>query len=203
MRRCFITERQLKYIKENNCYLDKTDNGTDVPTDSNVFNGGEVAAKATDSDEVVTTDKIAHSRVTAYPWHRRGYGLSEDLDNDKAYIGKKSQEYLSQMNGKMANNISKEMQNGGSRLNTTEVRLNRLEKQKKNDPNTFFQNGGERTIKALKSIKDRQRNSAKVLSQTGPRYNTSLSADFNHGFQTPDNKQKGSKPQATYDFNND
>ena len=105
--------------------------------------------------------------------------MNEDLDNEKAYIGKNCQEYLSQMDGKMANNISKEMKKGGSRLNTTEVRLNRLEQQKKNDPATFAQNGGDKTIKALQAIKNRQRNAAKSTNPIAPRYNTSLSADFN------------------------
>lgn len=180
MRYCFITEEQLQYLlNEGDCYLDKTDTGSDAPTDSMKFNGGETVAKNADSDEVITTDKIAHSRVSGHPWLRRNYGMNEDLDNEKAYIGKNSQEYLSQMNGKMANNISKEMKKGGSRLNTTEVRLNRLEQQKKKDPATFAQNGGDKTIKALQAIKNRQRNAAKSTNPTAPRYNTSLSADFN------------------------
>ena len=180
MRYCFITEEQLQYLlNEGDCYLDKTDTGSDVPTDSIKFNGGEILAKNADSDEVITTDKIARSRVSGHPWLRRSYGMNEDLDNEKAYIGKNSQEYLSQMNGKMANNISKEMKKGGSRLNTTEVRLNRLEQQKKKDLTTFAQNGGDKTIKALQAIKNRQRNAAKSTNPIAPRYNTSLAADFN------------------------
>ena len=189
MRYCFITEEQLEYIlKEGDCYLDKTDTGSDAPIDSCKFNGGETTVKKADSDEIITTDKIAHSRVSGHPWLRRSYGLSEDLDNEKAYIGKNSQEYLSQMAGKMANNISKEMQKGGSRLNTTEVRLNRLEQQKKDDPVTFAQNGGEKTIKALKAIKNRQRNAARSTNATAPRYNPSLSADFNNQQTQKNNK---------------
>ena len=35
MRYCFITEEQLEYIlKEGDCYLDKTDTGSDAPIDS-------------------------------------------------------------------------------------------------------------------------------------------------------------------------
>ena len=83
MRYCFITEEQLEYIlKEGDCYLDKTDTGSDAPIDSCKFNGGETTVKKADSDEIITTDKIAHSRVSGHPWLRRSYGLSEDLDDE-------------------------------------------------------------------------------------------------------------------------
>ena len=57
MRYCFITEEQLQYLlNEGDCYLDKTDTGSGVPTDSMKFNSGETVAKNADSDEVITTD---------------------------------------------------------------------------------------------------------------------------------------------------
>lgn len=199
MRYCYITEEQLDFLlREGDCYLDKTDLGTDAPKDSIKYNSSEVAVNPADSDNVLTTDKVANSRVAGHPWLRRTHGMNEELDDEKACIGKNSQEYLSQMNGKMANNISKEVTKGGSRLNTTEVRLNRLKQQKKDDPITFMQNGGEKTIKALQAIKNRQRNAAKSTNPLSPRYNTSLSADFNNGIQSPK-----SNNGVIYDFRED
>ena len=53
--------------------------------------------------------------------------------------------------GKMLKNISNDIQNGGARNNTNQVRLSRLKDQKQNDPAAFARNGGEQTMKALKN----------------------------------------------------
>ena len=57
----------------------------------------------------------------------------------------------SENSGKMLKNISNDIANGGTRNNTNQVRISRLKQQKKDDPAMFARNGGDKTLKALKS----------------------------------------------------
>ncbi len=201
MRHFYLTEKQFDFLmKEGDCYLDTTDDGTNAPIDSIKYNGSEVTASPAYSDNAVTTDKVMHSRVSGHPWLRRSYGMNEELDDEKAFLDKKAQRYLSQMDGKMANNISSEMKKNGSRLNTTEVRLNRLKQQKNNDPLTFAKNGGEATVRALETIKKRQRTAAKKHSGITPRYNASLANTNNI---EAGNFSKENNDGVIYDFRKD
>ena len=166
MRKIFITESQFQNLmKEIDGYLDKNDMGTDVPQDSMGFNGNEITGKDPESNTVPVGDKIAHSRVSGNPLARRSFMAEDNVDNQRAYVGKKAQDMLPNLNGKMAQNIARELNNGGSKNNTTKKRMDRLEQEKKKNPQVFAQNGGDEMIKSLKSLYNMQRNSARTLNK--------------------------------------
>jgi hypothetical protein len=73
-----------------------------------------------------------------------GFGIKYDAEiNSIAKNGK----------GKMASHISSEIESGtrGSRHNTNQVRVSRMETYKDTDPETYAKNGGDEMLKILKS----------------------------------------------------
>lgn len=198
MKNIIITESQLlKLVNEGSCYLDKNDTGTDTPSDSIKFNGGEITGKDPDADVNPIGDKIAKTKVSLNPLARRSFVTENDIDNQTAYIGKKTQQQIQNLSGKMAKNISQRMKGKGQRLNTTEVEISRMEKAKKEDPITFEKNGGDATLKALESAKNRQRNSNKQLTQINKNIN-----QMAQPFANKEGKGHHNKTNIYYDVEN-
>ena len=70
-------------------------------------------------------------------------------------FGKNNDDYINHTananGGKMASNIAGEINSNkkGSRNNTNQVRVSRMEDYKQNDPELFAKNGGEKTLNIL------------------------------------------------------
>lgn len=167
MRKIRITESQLKTILESIGYPLNVDDGNEQPDN---FIGSEVAVDNTDKDapdDVTTTDNVARKRSRKGWFGIYGYKSpmahftireSENLDNrQNSGYGKKSdatiQAVAANGGGKMIQNLNAEVQSNtrGSRNNTNQVRISRMEKQKVEDPATYAKNGGDQTLKILKS----------------------------------------------------
>lgn len=167
MRKIRITESQLKTILESIGYPLNVDDGNEEPEN---FMGSEVAVNNIDPDapdDVTTTDNVAKKRSRKGWFGIYGYKSpmshftvreSENLDNRQSSgYGKKSDAFIQATanngGGKMVNNLNAEVQSDtrGSRNNTNQVRISRMEKAKTDDPATFVKNGGEQTLKILKS----------------------------------------------------
>lgn len=163
MKRIYITESQFRALLESECYLNKDDNGTEMLQGDAMGRTNDVAVDTPDSDNVVTADRVAKGLNHVHPFFRRNnYGIAEeqDLDNQHAMLGKKAQSQIQNCGGgKLANNIVNRMNNdGGQRLNTTEVEISRIE----NKPQKNI--GDKVMLKSLKGLKMRQRNGNKSLA---------------------------------------
>lgn len=183
MKKIHITESQWRAILESEfAYpLDvKSDGGK-----SECFTQGEVAVNNIDQDapnDVTISDTVKRSKegwfgMNRYPAMHR-LPESKELDNIKnSGYGAKNNSYIkntaSSEGGKMVSNISGEINSNkdGSRNNTNQVRIYRMENYKKNDPALFAKNGGEETLRILKTQtnKNAKSNAAKHSSDVKTR----------------------------------
>ena len=181
MRKVIISERQLNNFlgEDYGTYLGDVKDSNGIP--DNAY-GTQVFTDNTDDDavpNVTTGDNISQKRANSnFLFHRGHHGtVCEELDDEKSYLGKKSKAYIQQVaqngGGKMSKNIANKMENGGQRLNTTEVQKSRLKKEKKENPVLFAANGGNNTVKALDSMAKKQRNFGRALSDTEKTTNVS------------------------------
>ena len=167
MRKIRITESQLKTILESIGYPLNVDDANEEPDN---FMGNEVAVNNVDPDapdDVTTTDNVAKKRSRKGWFGIYGYKSpmshftvreSENLDNrQNSGYGQKSDAFIQSTaengGGKMVNNLNAEVKSNkrGSRNNTNQVRIHRMEKAKTEDPVTFAKNGGEKTLNILKT----------------------------------------------------
>lgn len=184
MKKILFTENQLKHILGEDfiSYLPSMVDSSDYPSDSEVANGGEVITKDTDGNETPTLDKISKEKTPNHPFFRRTtYGTycesnnskkkvlterNKELDGKKFHLGKGTQEIIddmasSQSNDKMINNMSNEK---GATINSYYVRLNRLNKMKKEDPERFNKINGKKLINNIKGVINNAKNVANTVS---------------------------------------
>ena len=167
MRKVIFTESQIKNMlgEDIGAYInDETKEGK-IPDNAT---GYEVFTNNTDKDAlnaVTTATNISgkKSRQNRLVARSRYMGESKDYDNDKVDGFGKNQDndiaIMSQNNGgKMIRNINKRINgNGSQRLNTTQVEISRMEKDKKDNPERFQSNGGKRMLNILKSTETKQK----------------------------------------------
>lgn len=167
MRKIRITESQLETILEYEGTYPLNVKGDDGRPDN--FMGNEVAVDNTDDDatnDVTTTDNVSRKRsrrgwfgIFGYRSPNLHFSLreSENLDGrQNSGYGMKNDAFIQNMSnnggGKMVNNLNNEIQSKtrGSKNNTNQKRIERLEDQKTEDPVTFAMNGGNKTLNILK-----------------------------------------------------
>ena len=165
MRRVIFTESQINTIlmSESAYPLDikgddgRPDNFTEYET---VVNNAYVGTGDDVNTDVTTSDQIKRCKKGWFGLHTttNDYRLAEgdELDNAKTSgYGKKNDMFINSVSknlgGKMVSNLNAEINSnkGGSRNNTNQVRVSRMEKQKKEDPVTFQKNGGQKTVAML------------------------------------------------------
>lgn len=163
MRRVIFTESQINEILQAESAYPLDIKGDDGRPDNS--SGYEIAVNNTDRDatnDVTTSDSIKRAKKG---WYLRStlanhFRLAEgdELDNMKTSgYGQKSDAFISNVakngGGKMVSNLNAEIQSDtdSSRNNTNQVRVSRLEAQKKKNPAVFQKNGGEKTLNILKN----------------------------------------------------
>lgn len=169
MRRVIFTETQLNEILQAESAYPLDIKGDDGKPDNS--SGYEVAVNNTTVNDTTPNPKsnvTIGDRIAGRKSRKKKFGLSspsygriaegDALDNMKTSgYGQKSDEFISKVasnnGGKMVSNLNAEIKSNtdASRNNTNQVRVSRMEAQKKNDPVTFQKNGGERTLKILKN----------------------------------------------------
>lgn len=163
MRKVTFTEAQIRKIlgeAADDFMLNLGDEG-EIP--GNAY-GTQVFVNNIDpdaNDDVTTTDNFSRkkSRTNRLFARSRTYeSVNESTfdDNRGLNFGKNEKETIVSQGqsgnaGKMLKNISNDIDNGGTRNNTNQVRIHRLEVQKKEDPVAYANNGGDNTLKALKN----------------------------------------------------
>ena len=166
MRKIRITESQYRLILESEEIGYPLNTKADDGKPDN-FTGYEVASDNTDDDapmDVTDMDNVS-DKTAPNGWFgmRRFssmYRLPEgqELDNKRSSgFGVKYDAQITNQakngGGKMVKNVSAEISSnkGGTRNNTNQVRISRMEDQKVNDPAAYAKNGGDATLKILKS----------------------------------------------------
>lgn len=168
MRKIRITESQWKTIVESELGypLDTTEDNPTPDNAAGVEVSPDIKGKCVPDSVSTTADKYSEKRAkrqwfginTSYG--RGAYRMEEsrELDNvQNSGYGAKSDAQINSIasngGGKMAANISMEVNSNkrGSRNNTNQVRISRMEDAKKNDPATYQKNGGDRMLKILKT----------------------------------------------------
>ena len=164
MRKIRITESQYKRILES----EEVGYPLDVKADDEKpvnFTGYEVVADNPDDDaqnDVTISDTVKRSRrgwfgMNRWPaMHRLPEGRELDNRQNSGFGMKYDAQIAAKANnggGKMIKNVSAEIQSDtrGSRNNTNQVRISRMEKAKVDDPENFAKNGGEEMLNILKS----------------------------------------------------
>lgn len=157
MRKIRITEKQLLHILKETSYPLDLSTSSDMPCNAS---GVEVAVNNMDKDadnDVTITDNPSHKRALSNRLFARSRNICESNfdDNRNQNFGKNEKENIKKVantnGGKMVKNLANDIENGGARNNTNQVRISRLEKQKKKDPVAFNNNGGAKVLNALKS----------------------------------------------------
>lgn len=180
MRKIHITESQWKTILEAESTYPLNVKDDDGCPDN--FTEYEVAVNNTDNDapdSLTIADKISKNRskegwfgMNRYPAMHR-LPESRELDNmQNSGYGMKGDAYINGSaktnGGKMVSNIAGEINSDtrGSRNNTNEVRIKRMEDYKTSNPELFAKNGGEQTLNILKAQTDRQSGTHKEKHST-------------------------------------
>lgn len=178
MRKVIFTEEQIKKIVGEDVadYLNNIDNAGEVP--DNAY-GTEVFVNNVDKDSednVTTTDRVARhknrsnsgGRLFARSRTFESVNESSFDDTRTRNFGKNAKENIlngaGEGAGKMLNNLANDINNGGTRNNTNQVRLSRLRKQAKEDPITFMKNGGKQTLKALEDSVEKEQSKQSTMS---------------------------------------
>ena len=168
MRKIRITESQWKTIVESELGypLDTTEDNPVPDNAAGIEVGSDIKGKYVPDSMPTTADKYSTNR-TKRQWFgintsygRGAYRMEEGKELDNAQnsgYGVKADAQINSIasngGGKMAVNVSAEVNSNtrGSRNNTNQVRISRMEDAKKNDPATYQKNGGDRMLSILKS----------------------------------------------------
>ena len=205
MRKIHITESQWKKIlmAESAYPLDvKNDDGK-----PDNFTEYEIAVNNNDKDasnSVTIADKISKDEtkpgwfgMNRYPAMQR-LPESEELDNVKnSGFGVNNDKVINTAaasnGGKMVSNISNEINSKkkGSRNNTNQVRVSRMETYKKTNPELFVKNGGQETLDILKSQTKKNADSHRAQHATDIR---------TQSIQPGDNVNYGKENNGAYYF---
>lgn len=168
MRKIHITESQWKTILLNEmAYPLDAKNDDGKPAN---FTEYEIAIDNTDTEDdapegnVTIPDTIKRSKggyafgnINSYHSEMHRLPESKELDNVKnSGFGVNNDKYINnsaQKGGKMIANISNEINSKktGSRNNTNQVRISRMETYKTSNPELFAKNGGQKALDILKS----------------------------------------------------
>lgn len=171
MRKVIITESQLEYILRETSY--PLNNKTSAEMPDNAY-GTEVAVNNLDKDageDVTITDNPSHKKTMSNRLFARTRNVCEAEfdDNRSQNFGKNEKQNIvataNNGGGKMVTNLANDIQNGGARNNTNQVRASRLKAQEKSDPVTFAKNGGKATLNALKSSTTKESNKNNAIPQ--------------------------------------
>lgn len=165
MRKIRITESQYNKILESELGYPLDVKGDDEKPAN--FTGYEVAVDNTYNgapDDVTTTDTVSTKRsrrgwfgMNRWPaMHRLPEGRELDNRQNSGFGMKYDAQIAAKANnggGEMVKNVHDEIQSGtrGSRNNTNQVRISRMEDDKVNNPENFKKNGGEEMLNILKS----------------------------------------------------
>ena len=195
MKKIHITESQWKKIlmAESAYPLDvKSDDGK-----PDNFMGNEIAISNTDKEapnsDVMTGEAFKRSKegwfgMNRYPSMHR-LPESAELDNmENSGFGIKNDNFINNTaksnGGKMATNISGEINSNkeGSRNNTNQVRISRMEQYKNGNPELFAKNGGDKMLNILKNQTGKQKNSYAAKHATDTRQVSTMPGDnVNYG----------------------
>lgn len=177
MRKVIFTESQLKKIlgEGNDMFLGDLDTAKQIPStaygDEVFTNVGNI--ENDEDPDVTVADKInkrrtRNNRLFARTRTYESVNESNFADSRSNNFGKKETDGIKSLanngGGKMIKNVKKELENGGNRDNTQRVRINRLEKQKKENPELFAKNGGNEMVRALKSSVGKESAKQKSIS---------------------------------------
>jgi len=183
MKKIHITESQWKHIMESECGYPLDLKSDDGKPDN--FTETEIAINNTDKDapnDVTTSDAVKRSKegwfgMNRYPAMHR-LPESRELDNvENSGFGSKNDAYINSAakknGGKMVSNIAGEINSDkrGSRNNTNQVRISRMEDYKQNNPNLYLKNGGDKTLNALKNQTKKQASTYNAKHATDVRTN--------------------------------
>lgn len=168
MRKIRITESQLKAILEYEGTAYPLDTKADDGKPAN-FCGDEIAVNNLDPDapnDVTTTDNVSKKRARRAQFGINtarvsgAYRLEEGKELDNKQSSGFGMKYDALINnkaenggGKMINNVANEINSDtrGTRNNTNQVRISRMEDDKVNNPQRFQQNGGDDMLNILKA----------------------------------------------------
>ena len=175
MRKVYISEKQLQKLMEEGdfvTYLDKSDKGCNIPSDSLEAQYSEVSA----GNGATTTDKVANMRYRHQrPFVRMCYDTSlfesnlSDDRNKKLTLGKNTNDDIEQIaannpNDKMLNNMANEKSASADALY---VRLNRLKTMKTANPERYTRINGSELEKAISDkLKAAEKNSQSANNTT-------------------------------------
>ena len=176
MRKVIFTEEQINRIlgEGSDMFLDNFEEVKEIPKNAygqEVFSDLGNADKDVPKNDVTTLDNKSQKMCGGHPFSvrkRRVYESNFDDERVKNFGKNEKSAIVGQANsgngGKMIKNIAKEIANGGSKVGTGYKRINDLEKEKKENPALFASNGGNETLKALKSSVTKSSNSHKTQS---------------------------------------
>lgn len=162
-----FTEKQMERIlgEDLDIFLNKSSEG-DGEINGNAF-GNEVFSNLGNADDdvpnsdVTDADALSQKLAGGHPFSTRKRRVYEsNFDDERSNMfGRNEKQQISTFNGKMAKNLSKELngEKSAPRQNTLEVRASRLKQQKKSDPVTYAKNGGKQMEKALKSATNKMK----------------------------------------------
>lgn len=181
MRKVIFTEEQIKKIVGEDVadYLNNVDiaaeipgnaYGTEVSTDLNPDTAQNPKKKIPTTDKISRHKNRSNSGGRLFARSRTFESVNESSFDDTRTrnFGKNAKENIlngaGEGAGKMLNNLANDINNGGTRNNTNQVRLSRLRKQAKEDPVTFMKNGGKQTLKALEDSVGKEQSKQSTMS---------------------------------------
>ena len=182
MRKIRITESQYRRILESEEMGFPLDKKADDGKPDN-FNGDKVAVDNVDKDapnDVTIPDTIKRAKkgwfgMNRWPAFQR-LPEGRELDNmQNSGFGMKSDAVINAQakngGGKMVQNVAGEINSNtrGSRNNTNQVRISRMEDDKENNPANFQKNGGDAMLKILKSQVDKTSTTSKAANAGTPK----------------------------------
>lgn len=206
MKKIIFTEAQMKHILGEDfvSYLNKDDNGCDIPKDSNIVDYEEV----TDTEPGMkpkTLDKYGREKVMSNPAFVRSYYTTiyedkkkqkidernHELDGKTFNLGKKTSDTV---NAVASNNSGDEMVNNmstenGATANSLYVRQNRLNKMKKEDPIRYARINGKQLQKGIKDTLNRATASTKTNKNQFQKTVNNMTPDANRGVAKGGNKE--------------
>ena len=173
MKKIVFTQGQLNSLlgEDFTAYINASDNGCDFPQDSDIASNNEILTNDPIADDYPTLDKITKSEYPRNPYTiNRAHKLMErnhSLDGRLFTIGKDVNDDIKELS--QADNSDKLLKNIATDKNASAncwyVRLNRLKKMKNTDPERFNRINGERIIKNIEGVLDRETKITDTISK--------------------------------------
>lgn len=179
MKKIYISEKQIKsFLGEDFVsYLDKSDNGNDIPKDSIKTTSNEVLTTEP-GGKPVTLDKVSAERIKNHPFFRKAtYGTFYENIKKKELNERSEKNSNLKITPNQSAKINKDEKD--IRLNTIDVRLHRMKKKLKTlKPGSYEYNETRKKISALEQSIKRGSNIASTLNTIN---NTQEIANVNSG----------------------